>query len=43
MMMYADATGGLAIKNTNAPWEPVPDVFAESRSDQRAWHSPLRP
>jgi VWFA-related protein len=32
MMMYAGATGGRAIKNTNAPWEPVPDVFAESRS-----------
>jgi VWFA-related protein len=32
MMMYADATGGRAIKNTNAPWEPMPDVFAESRS-----------
>jgi VWFA-related protein len=32
MMMYADATGGRAIKNTNAPWEPMADVFAESRS-----------
>jgi VWFA-related protein len=32
MMMYAGATGGRAIKNTNAPWEPMPDVFAESRS-----------
>ncbi len=32
MMMYADATGGRAIKDTNAPWEPMPEVFAESRS-----------
>ena len=32
LMMYADATGGRAIKNTNAPWQPMPEVFAESRS-----------
>jgi VWFA-related protein len=32
LMMYAGATGGRAIKNTNAPWEPMADVFAESGS-----------
>jgi VWFA-related protein len=32
LAVYADETGGRAIKNTNAPWEPIPAVFAETSS-----------
>jgi VWFA-related protein len=32
LAFYPDETGGRAIKNSNAPWEPVADVFAETAS-----------
>jgi VWFA-related protein len=32
LAVYPDETGGRAIKNSNAPWEPVAEVFAETAS-----------
>ncbi len=32
LAFYPGETGGRAIKNTNAPWEPLPDIFAETDS-----------
>lgn len=32
LLFYPSETGGRAIKNTNAPWEPIPDIFAETNS-----------
>ena len=32
LAFYAGETGGRAIKNTNDPWEPIPDIFSETDS-----------
>jgi len=32
LAFYPGETGGRAIKNTNAPWEPIPAIFAETES-----------
>ena len=32
LAFYPDETGGRAIKNTNDPWEPVPEIFSETDS-----------
>jgi VWFA-related protein len=32
LAFYPGETGGRAIKNTNAPWEPIPAIFAETDS-----------
>ena len=32
LAFYPGETGGRAIKNTNAPWEPIPAIFAETQS-----------
>ncbi len=32
LAFFPGETGGRAIKNTNAPWEPIPEIFAETES-----------
>src|SRR4030095_5663443 len=32
LAFFPGETGGRAIKNTNAPWEPIPAIFAETES-----------
>lgn len=32
LAFYPGETGGRAVKNTNAPWEPIPSIFAETQS-----------
>jgi hypothetical protein len=32
LAFYPGETGGRAVKNTNAPWEPIPEIFNETDS-----------